>query len=287
MELNATVTTINIFITICRCNPITPAHLLLAEYNIDLMDAERTPSIASISLFLMGNGPKSTQDYNNPLNFQQKQNILDLKLRDKKYSSNNDYVIRENVGGPLKQIPEFIRDLKYPNLSTINLIIVGGAKEDEAGVKDSEKFNSLFEYVVRNLVNNGFNVSFGIRTMPTVALSGTTMSATLMRHTARTKTLEEFIKATDNFYGNLSEDVYTTIRSKIENSKSIKPSKTTRKQIVSKATVSKATGSKASQSNETGSKVLPIHRFRKGGSKNIFTRKQRLEKVTTRKNNHL
>jgi hypothetical protein len=277
MEPNTTVTTIKIFITICRCNPITPAHLELADYNCRLMTAERLPPIASISLFLMGNGPKSTQDYNNPLNFHQKQTILDLKLRDKGYSSDTDYVIRENIGGPLKQVPEFIRDqqVKYPNLSTIHLIIVGGAKEDEAGVKDSEKFNSLFGYVVGNLVTKGFNVSFKSETLPTVVLSGKTMSATLMRHTARTNTLEEFIEATDNFYGDLSEDVYTTIRSKLENIKSIKPSQTTGKRSVSKATVSKASQSKATVSKAI---LLPIQRIKKGGSKKHITRKLRLRK---------
>lgn len=271
-------TTINIFLTICRCNPITPAHLELADYNCRLMMTERNLPNISISLFLMGNGPKSIQDYNNPLNFQQKKTILDLKLRDKGYTPDIDYVIKENIGGPLKQIPEFIENqkVKYPNLSTINLIIVGGAKEDESGVKDSEKFNSLFVYVVGELVTSGFTVSFKSETMPTIVSSGKPMSATLMRHTARTKTLEEFIEATNNFYGDLSEDVYTTIRSKEENIR-IKPSQT-----INKRTVSKATGSKATERI-----ILPIHRIKKGGSKKNILKKNRFNNVKTRKNNHL
>jgi hypothetical protein len=252
------------------------------------MEAERVPTIASISLFLMGNGPNRTQDYNNPLNFDQKQKILDLKLRGKGYLSVTDYVIKENIGGPLKQVPEFISDqkVKYPNLSTIHLIIVGGAKEDESGVKDSEKFNSLFGYVVGNLVTSGFNVSFKSETLPTVVLSGTTMSATLMRHTARTKTLEEFIEATNNFYGDLSKEVYTTIRIKVESIKKREPSTTTRKRSESKVTESKVTESKVTESNATESNATesnatvlpPSKRTKKGGSKKHITRKLRVRK---------
>jgi hypothetical protein len=214
--------------TIGRCNPPHAGHIQLFINTIEIARTAKkeNPSLTTRVIFFLGSGPNGGERTSkDPLDFETKKEVIEYLLlnRDIKYTPyqsdgtgdykirKKDYILNKQLVTPTVQLAAEVRLLNTENnLTEIQSLLVVGDKDGDATklkyMPDSfnKSVNDMFpEILVKSEI------------IPIEPIQGATgnLSATAIREIAwDSLDVSDFMEKTNNFYGEMSEDVYDGIK---------------------------------------------------------------------------
>ena len=232
--------------TIGRCNPPHDGHIQLFIKNIEhAREAkEANPSLMTKVIFFLGSGPNGgIQTSKDPINFEKKKKVVEYLLSKRGYTpyqsdGSGDYEIHQKdykdkgqlVTPTLQLVNEVSRLGQENEFNEIQSQLVVGDKDG-----DATKLNYMLNSFNKS-VNSEFpdiHVASEIIAIEPIQKGTVNLSATEIRESAwASKTLEEFIINTNNYYGDMSKEVYDgineykpnpiTIETKLKRNKTVK-----------------------------------------------------------------
>jgi nicotinamide mononucleotide adenylyltransferase len=212
-----------IFYSIGRCNPPHEGHIQLFISILRKAQEARTSdkTMQVKVIFFLGSGPNGGERTSkDPLDFETKKNVIIYLLGQRGYTYGEDYEIREKDYkqnkisiNPTHQMMSYVQtqNVEHSFKNVRSQLIVG----DKDG--DATKLDYMLKSFNKSVKDKfpDVEVTSNIVAIEPIAIPGSegvALSATKIRQIAwESTTLDEFIVKTDNFYGDLSNEVYLGI----------------------------------------------------------------------------